>query len=852
MKAIMSLALASVFLCAAPAWAQALKAPEVQSRVDAVVPPDLPAGALPADCVLMVDVDEQGHVVGVNVIQSASLALDQAAVSAMKQWTFLPASRNGLPIASRIRAPFHFAAPPASQPSAASQPASAPLSAPAVAIVAAASQPAPEADVQQTPVSESHTTNFEVAVHGERKAPSHGSADFQIQVGALQAVPHKTASEILKLAPGITLTNEGGEAHADQVFLRGFDAREGQDIEFSVDGVPINESGNLHGNGYADTHFIIPELVTDLHVLEGPFDPRQGNYAVAGSADFTLGLTQRGITAKATYGSFDTERLLFLWGPAQASTHTFVGAELYQTQGFGQNRDGKRGTFIGQYEGSLSKDTTFRLTAQAYIASFHSAGVLRDDDYRSGKVSFYDTYDPLQGEDSGRYSVSGVISTHVGDTIFHNQVYAIARPMNLRENFTGFTEDAQQPLQSPHGQRGDLIELKMMEYTFGARGFVDYKTTLFGLQQEIELGYFGRGDFVQSSQHRIEAATAAPYRTDNDLDSVLGDFGMYADANLHFTRWLSLRGGLRGDIFTYDVRNNCAVHSVDHPSLSTPPGDGSCLSQEGLGQYREPQQEATTVSAALLPRGAVVVGPFEGVSLALSAGQGVRSIDPIYITQDTRTPFATANSYDAGLSLARHLGAFDLSARTSGFLTRVDKDLVFSETEGRNVLGGASSRIGSASSARLGGAFFDVSANYTFVHAYFEGSNLLIPYIPDSVFRLDASLFGDVPYFKIKGTPFHGLFGLGTSYVAPRPLPQSERGDAQFLVDANASLGWRTFELSLACLNLLNSKYRLGEYNYVSNFASGALPNLVPVRHFSAGAPLTLMLSLAVNFGGAQ
>ena len=846
MKALLSLAMASVFF-ASTARAQALKAPEVQSRVDAVVPADLAPGTLPADCVLMVDVDEQGHVVGVKILQSASPALDAAALSAMKQWTFLPASRNGLPIASRIRAPFHFAAPPVSQPVAASQPESAP-----VAIVAAASQPAEEPDVQQTPVSQSHETNFEVAVHGERKAPSHGSADFQIQVGALQAVPHKSASEILKLAPGITLSNEGGEAHADQVFLRGFDAREGQDIEFSVDGVPINESGNLHGNGYADTHFIIPELVTDLHVLEGPFDPRQGNYAVAGSADFTLGLSQRGITAKATYGSFDTQRLLFLWGPAQASTHTFVGAELYQTRGFGQNRDGKRGAFVGQYEGSLSKDTTLRLTGQAYLASFHSAGVLRDDDYRAGKVGFYDTYDPLQGEDSARYSVSGVVSTHVGDTIFHNQMYAIARPMNLRENFTGFSQDVQGPLQSPHDQRGDLIALKIMEYTVGARGFVDYKSSVFGLQQEIELGYFARGDSAQTSQHRIEDATGAPYRTDTDLDSVLGDFGMYVDANLHFARWLSLRGGLRGDVFTYDVRNNCAVHTVNHPSLSNPPGDSSCLSQENFGQYREPQQESTTVSSALMPRGALLIGPFEGASLALSAGQGVRSIDPIYVTQDVRTPFATANSYDAGLSLARHVGPLDLTARSSAFWTRVDKDLVFSESAGRNVLGGPSSRIGSASSARLGGAFFDVSANYTYVHAYFEGSNLLIPYIPNSVFRLDASLFGDLPYFAIAGTPFHGLFGLGTSYVAARPLPQSEHGDAQLLIDANASLGWRNFELSLACLNLLDSKYRLGEYNYVSSFTRVGLPNLVPVRHFSAGAPLTLMLSLAVNFGARQ
>src|SRR6202035_2708340 len=132
-----------------------------------------------------------------------------------------------------------------------------------------------------------------------------------VEIGKLAQVangnPHGNAADLLKLAaPGLLLTNEGGEGHAEQVFLRGFDAREGQDIEFTVGGVPINGSGNLHGNGYADTHFIIPELVETLRVVEGPFDPRQGNYAVAGSANYELGLEKRGLTAKYTTGSFNT------------------------------------------------------------------------------------------------------------------------------------------------------------------------------------------------------------------------------------------------------------------------------------------------------------------------------------------------------------------------------------------------------------------------------------------------------------------------------------------------------------------------------------------------------------------
>jgi hypothetical protein len=172
-----------------------------------------------------------------------------------------------------------------------------------------------------------------------------------------------------------------------------------------VGGVPINESGNLHGNGYADTHFIIPELVQQLRVVEGPFDPRQGNYAVAGSAEYELGLEKRGLTAKVTAGSFGTERMLVMWGPSGESEHTFAAAEAYKTDGFGQNRDAKRGSAYAQYEGHLP-GASYRITGQVYTTAYHTAGVVREGDYEAGRIGFYDTYDPAQGGNSFRASIA--------------------------------------------------------------------------------------------------------------------------------------------------------------------------------------------------------------------------------------------------------------------------------------------------------------------------------------------------------------------------------------------------------------------------------------------------------------
>lgn len=820
--------------------------PTVVTRIDAVYPPEALIARQAGTVTLLVTIGVDGAVADATVTESGGERFDDAALAAVKQWRFTPARRGGTPIESRIRVPFLFAlpavetAPAGATTSVPPAPSAAPETKSPAPSQAAAPARAPEAAI-------------DVTVRGRSRPPSRGASDYQLEVGGLATVPRQNAAEMLKLAPGILLTNEGGEGHAEQVFLRGFDAREGQDIEFTVDGVPINESGNIHGNGYSDTHFIIPELVESLHVVEGPFDPRQGNYAVAGSADYHLGLALRGITAKFTAGSYGTYRELVTYGPPGGSPGTFAAGEIYQTAGFGENRDGRRGTVMTQYEANAGASTTYRLTATAYSSSFHTAGVLRDDDYRHGRVGFYDTYDPLQGEDASRYSVSGAIETRAGNIVTQNQLFAIARPLRIRENFTGFLLDIQEPEQEPHPQRGDLIDMHNQAWTVGAKGGARAAQSVLGQRQEFEVGYFARGDFVSSMQQRIEAATGHPYHTDVDLDSTLGDFGLYADANLRFTRWLSVRGGVRGDVFTYDLNDKCAVQSVEHPSMSNPPDDQSCLSQENFGAYRDPNQRVSTASTAYMPRGSLIVGPFYGVSASASVGKGVRSIDPIYVAQDVNTPFAAVVAYEGGLSYEhRFLSGIDVGARSVVFDTHVDHDLIFSQTAGRNTLAGPTTRLGSANSARLTGGFYDVAANLTYVRATFDDTRLLIPYVPDLVLRIDNAFFGNLPWWTIAGHALRASFATGVTYVGPRPLPYDTRSDTIFTIDNDLTVGWSFVDLSLAVSNLLDSRYRLGEYNYASDFHSQAFPTLVPVRHFSAGAPRIILFSIALNYGGGR
>ena len=818
--------------------------PALVDRVDAVYPPSAQGTSKQADVVLAVTVDADGHVSKVDVVQSGGMDLDDAATVATRQWTFVPATKNGKPVASRIRVPFHFA-PPATH---SAIPAPPPHREPEPA--ASTATPRGGTTAGKSHVDESPMVN----VVGRSSPPSVGASDFNLHVGALREVPHDNASALLKLAPGILLTNEGGEGHAEQVFLRGFDAREGQDIEFTVGGVPINERGNLHGNGYADTHFIIPELVLGLRVVEGPFDPRQGNYAVAGSADYELGVERSGLTARYTAGSFGTQRALVMWRPEGESTHTFGAAEAYKTNGYGQNRDAQRATAYGQYEGRLGTRGSYRVTGQVYATSYRSAGVVREDDYDAGRIDFYGTYDRGQGGDSFRASIAADLETKTGDTTLAQQIFVIKRTMRLREDFTGFLLDGQEPWQTIHAQRGDLIDLDVDETTIGARGWARLQGKAFDLPQRLELGYFARYDQVGGVQQRLEELSSTqsliPYHTDTNLESNLGDVGIYGAADIRAAPWLALRGGLRGDVFTYDVNNLCAVQTIDNPSPTNPPGNVSCLDQQDRGIYREPNQRSDTASTALMPKASLVLGPVRNVSLSASYGQGVRSIDPIYITQGTNTPFAGIQAYEGGAVYAGPAGPMVLVARSVFFSTHVDRDYIFDQTVGRNVIGVGTTRTGWVGAVRATGEWFDESANVTVVKSTYDDTHLLVAYVPDVVVRSDTAAWKDLPWL-LRAAPLRGALSAGITYVGKRPLPFGALSDTIFTVDANATLAWTNYEVGVTATNLLDTKYRLGEYNYASNFQQGVPPSYVPSRLFTAGAPRGIFGTFTVHFGGS-
>lgn len=821
--------------------------PRVVHREPALYPPAAPA-AETVKVVLVVTIDEHGHVAEVDVGRSGGAAFDAAAVAAMRQWVFEPAVRAGKPTRVRISVPFEFAAPPTPLPPAPAPPTSASGAAPQAEAAGNAETDAEadaEIDAGTPPAAEPLA---EVVVVSERHAPSRGAGDVEIEVGKLAAVPRMDSASLLRLAPGVLLTKEGGLGHPYQIFLRGFDAREGQDIEFTVEGMPINEVGNPHGNGMADTHFIIPELVRALRVVEGPFAPQQGNFAVAGSARYEVGLDEPGLSLRAMAGSFDTQRLLITWRPDGASEHSFGGAELFSTRGFGDNRDGERATAMAGYDTALSDAVSLRLLATSYASHYGSAGLVRLGDIDSGRLPFDGTYDDTQGGDSSRHSLLAHVEGRFQSAEVSQAGFITLRGYRLRENLTGFLLDPQETWQSSHVQRGDLIDQRAREITLGAQGSARQRVRLWGRDHSLELGYAARYDEIEAVQQRNRAGTNIPYRKELDLLSQISNVGLYVDGGLSPLSWLTLRGGVRADLFHYQVENRCALTA--QTSFGGDPLDTECFSSDRLG-YRSPDQTATTAASLLQPRATLLVGPFWGTQLSASYGRGSRSIDPQYINQDLETPFAVVDALEVGATFVRSLDVADVTLRTAVFRTHVDRDLFFNETEGRNTLASGTTRSGWSGSARATGSFWDAAANLTLVSASFDDSGLSVPYTPGLVARADGVLFRALPVALDAGA-LTGSLGVGASFIGERPLPYGEASSRTFLVDIGASLGWRSVSLGIIATNLLDRRYWLGEYNYVSEFRSQPYPTRVAARHGSAGEPRAVYATLSFTLGGPE
>jgi iron complex outermembrane recepter protein len=783
--------------------------------------PDLPKDQQKVtDVQVHVEVDATGAPSNPRVISAPQPAFDDLATAAVLNWTFDPAHKDGQAVASHITVTVHF----------------------------------------DPKVAGGEVVEVTGTVRKQTETKVHSASDITVTPQLMSKTATQSAGKILEQAPGIFLANEGGAGHADQVFLRGFDAEQGQDIEFTVEGVPINEVDNTDGHGYADTHFIIPEVVQNLRVIEGPFDPHQGDFAVAGGANYQLGVADRGITIEQGFGDYNTNRTLAIWAPKSERDATFGAVQIYQTAGYGQNRADTAASAMSQYEGTLGEKGLWRVLVTAYGTHYKSAGVVRAADVASGAVSFYGTEDPSQGGDAQRYTLSFSLENPVDNGVAKQQMFLTYRTMHIIEDFTGFLLDNPEYGQSPHPQRGDAIDQDYDAITAGARGSYERTAEVLGEKQSIELGYYARYDHTDPEIQRLRFGTEIPYLLDEDLTTDVVNLAAYLDADLHPTHWLTLRGGAREEFFSYDVLNQCATDGAYKPGE---PLNVLCPSFDSAGP-RQPSTRVTATGAIAEPKGTALVAIPGGLTLTASAGIGAQSLDAVYISQDQNAPFSELTAYEAGALYHHtwtatgeddHWKDIDLTARAVGYYTHVGLDLIFDPLLGRLSESTGTTRRGMVAAVTAAGRWFHETASFTYAYATYDQDHTLVPYVPETVARSDTSVVHALPeQLDIDGKPLIGAAGFGLNYVGERPLPLGQFATPTFTLDASASVRWQYLRFGLQIWNLLDARYPLTEYFYASDFHNGpSYPTLAPALNYTVAPPRLVMftITLLLDHAGA-
>ena len=797
-------------------------------------PPTWPSGVRAEHDVVVpviLTISSEGLVTEVEVEVSLGADFDEAAIAAAKRWTFTPARNEGVPVSAKVRAVVRFRGeskgPLDSDAPVAPHEREQGNAKSAATTKRTDTTSSPVEPV--TPLGHGEDEHQEVRVIGERTTPPRSASETTRGQDVIQAAPHRTGGDLLQVVPGVFITQHSGQGKAYQVFYRGFDAVHGQDLEFWVGGAPVNEVSNIHGQGYADLHFVMPEVVSRITVLPGNYSPEQGDFAVAGTIRYDLGYREPGITAKGTTGSFGERRIFLAYHRENAAPGSFAAFEAQSTDGFGPSRAASRTSAIAQQVFPLG-DGQLRVLATGYAGKFDSPGVVSLRDLESGRISRFGTYGVDQGGFSSRYQL---VTEYRG--IGENSDWAITpyfaqRGLELKQNYTGYLLDP---------TNGDTTQLINESTTLGLTGHFRRAIHWLSEHDSIEAGVSARNDWINQSQRNIGSNQKV---LDTIVDAKIRamDAAGWLDLAVVPLSWVKVRAGLRVDGLAYNVQDN--TPATESRSGSDPNAFARTLRPPSPGG-----QARTAMGTHFGPRMTIDGTVVRGTHVMLSYGEGFRSPQARSLGNGEKTPFTTVRSMEAGL---RYTTA-TLNASVSAFRTTLNNDLVFDAATTRNEPVPASERVGGALEFVIKPVpWFVSSGSGTYTRATFTQSDSQyqagdkLPYVPQLIIRQDLAFTPTIAHYLSR--PFTGRFGASLTGMFDRPQPYGQQGHDVFLVDLVAELRLKELAVGLDVFNLLDAHWYDSEFTYSANWNPGAAARLVPERYVTVGAPRTVLGTLSL------
>jgi hypothetical protein len=637
-------------------------------------------------------------------------------------------------------------------------------------------------------LSQHQTQLADVVVRADAGNPYKAVSETDIKMRGIS-----NSQEVLRIVPGLFIGQHQGGGKAEQIFLRGFDADHGTDISLHVDGMPINMVSHAHGQGYADSHFIIPETVESSVFKKGPYDAQKGDLATSGFVDFRTTDAISNNMVRLEAGQFNTFRVLamvnLLNDKAKANGQSWYAASEYRYSDsyFDNPQHFKRFNFFSKYKGKLSEHNTLTLTASTLYSTWFASGQIPDQAIDRGLVGFYGALDPNEGGVTSRSNVNvQLLTTLASNAIIKNQLFYSRYNFDLHTNFTFFLADT---------VNGDEIRQREVRNLYGYNGSYIREGYIGNTKLTTNLGINARLDVTDNTEL---SHTRDRYTLINPIK--LGDItefgsGAYLSESFRFNDKFSINAGLRFDQFLYRYNNKL-------------PGDTTL---KGAGIHRANNNIVS-------PKLNFYYQPTDKTELYLSLGKGFHSNDTRAVVAVNGLQTLPA-AYDTDLGIV-FKPVPNLLINAALWYIYLQKEYVYGGDGGSVDFSGRTRRYGFDFSVRYEPAkavFIDLDVNYAHGRSLDApaGQNF-IPLAP--VFSSTAG----ITYTNKSG--FNG--GLRYRYLGDRPANEDKSliAEGYFVNDLVLNYTQPKYEIGLTINNLFNIKWKETQFDTVTRLQHDATP----------------------------
>lgn len=622
------------------------------------------------------------------------------------------------------------------------------------------------------------------------------------------------SQEVLRIVPGLFIGQHQGGGKAEQIFLRGFDNDHGTDINMTVDGMPINMVSQAHGQGYADSHFIIPETIERTTYKKGMYDAEKGDLAVTGWVNFKTADALPENTIKIDAGQFDTYRALamvnLLSNNAGANGQSWYAASEYRFSNsyFDNPQHFNRFNFFTKYHGKLGSNHILSVSASSMYSKWNASGQIPESAVEQGIIGFYGALDPNEGGVTSRTNINAqLITTLKNNDIIRNQLYYSRYKFDLHTNFTFYLVDT---------VNGDEIRQREARDLFGYNGSYVAERYLGNIRLTSELGVSARLDATKGSElsHTVNNFTL--------LDPIkLGDItetgtGIYFSETFRFSPRFTMNAGLRFDQFYYRYLNRL-------------PGDSTL---NGAGIYK-------AANHIFSPKLNFYYQASDMAQLYLFMGKGFHSNDArVVVAENGLQTLPAAYGTDLGTVIKP---AKNLLLNAAVWYSYLQKEYVYAGDGGTVDFSGRTRRVGFDLSARyqpVSALYFDVDVNYAHGRAIDDPAGMnYIPLAPVS------SSTGGITYIFKDG--FNG--SLRYRWLGNRPANEeySLKAEGYFVNDLVLNYTKKRYEVGVTINNLFNVKWKETQFETLTRLKGEQPVNNIA---FTAGTRFFAIGHVAYNF----